>query len=309
MIAFDKNLLLVLLTLAALVTLPMALAGLRPPTGGIGLFPIVIFVEVLIYFIAAMVMNSRANAGMAAGTAIIMLLLRGVCSFLGAIAYTAFSETAGGADLPLMWANPASAIIQVIILVVAGPYILALLVPEFIGRDEADKLKGGDAPSAAARRPQTSGSMESVPTGGYVQVFSFEELAAQLKKSPGLEGFIVNNDEGFIVWRDLPMNLDADSLTARVVESTGSLGGLMANSGLSRVRRIAVESRDHLLFAGPLNQSFGLILIFSARSSAEETQSRVQMLMKTAREFLQWKYPSLPLATGHTRDRISLEMV
>lgn len=309
MTAFDKNVLLVLLTLAALITIPMGLADLRPPSGGLGIFPIVIFVEALIYFIAAMVLNSRANAMMAIGTAVFMLLVRAVCSFIGAIAYGAFAVAAEGADLAMIWVNPAAAVIQVLILVVAGPYLLAMTVPDLIGRNEAEQLKGGDATAAAARRPAASGSMESVPTGGYVQVFSFEELAAQLKKSPGLEGFIINNDEGFIVWRDLPMNLDADVLTARVVESTRSLGSLMAGSGLSRVRRVGIESRDHTLYAGPLNQSFGLILIFSARSSAEETQSRVQMLMKTAREFLQWKYPALPLATGHTKDRISLEMV
>jgi hypothetical protein len=89
----------------------------------------------------------------------------------------------------------------------------------------------------------------------------------------------------------------------------GGFGRLMSESGLSSAQRCMVESRDHLMMATTLNQNFGLKLLFSARTPRNQIYGRISVIVKSTREFLQWKYPSLPLATGLTRDRVPGEMV
>ncbi len=313
MTSFDKNLLLLLVTILSLVAVASGLSGARPIFElNLSSVAIVVGVEFLVYFIASMAMNQRATVGMALGSAVAFVILRCICSLIGGAAFGIFAEAADGFNPALAWLNPVAAAIQVFTVLVTGPYILAITFPDLIGKDAARSLRGGPAaPSVSSSRSSVAmlGSLETSPTGGFIQVFSYEELTGVIRKSPGLEGFVIYNEEGLVVWKDIPMKIDVDALAARIMSGGTQLGRVVLDSGLSRLRRIAIESRDHHILSTTLNQSFGMIIIFSSRTQQDEMFTRISILSKTAREFLQWKYPSLPLSTGMSRDRIALDMV
>ncbi len=304
MTTLDRGWVIVGLLFLTLTGIAMGLAGLEPSFDSWMAGILIVVVEIVVYFLVAMATNPKATVGMAAGTAIIYAFIRFVCSILGAFLYGLYPSQTDPSPL-LTWLSFIPALIQIFVLLAAGPYMLAYSIPELLGRKESAALRGSDAVDDVPRPT----ALEASPTGGFVQVFSYEELTGTIKKSHGLEGFVIYSTEGFVVWRDLPMRLDTDKLVARLMNHCGALGGLLHDSGLTRVRRVIIESRDHTLFNTTLNQNFGLLLVFNSRVTQEEIHSRLAILTKSTREFLQWKYPSLPLMTGLSRDQIPLEGV
>jgi len=301
MTTVDRNVVVTILILIELVAVSAALAAMTPFESLTMVVPLIIFAEVVVYFIAAMFANPRATIGMAFATAIFFLVTRGICGVLGGIIHASVVD-GGSASQLAAWASPVAVIIQVATLVLAGPYMLAAVFPDLLGKETVERLSGGPV------TPVGGNQLESNPAGGFVQAFSYEELGAFIRKSHGIEGFVIYSQEGLVVWHDLPLRLDLDRLTAKVLASSVQIGDIMQENGLTKVRRVMVETREHFLFATTLNQNFGLILLFNGRVAPDEVLSRIAIIAKSAREFLQWKYPALPLAAGMNKDRLSLEI-
>ena len=70
----------------------------------------------------------------------------------------------------------------------------------------------------------------------------------------------------------------------------------METSGLARLRHSMLQTREHLIVYSELNQNFSLILFYNSRTSLADCESRLAIVSRTAREFLQWKYPGLSLS-------------
>ena len=310
---FDRTFVIILVTLIAMAAVAMAFVPLPNPFGLTAL-PVFLILETLVYWLLLLVMNPRATLGMAWGGALVFVVLRAVCSLVGGWAGGLITDP--GMELSLLvWIHPVPAVIQLVLLAFAGPYVLAATVPELVGSHEADRLLGGRVESARAATAATTppGVQESTPSGGFIQVFSYEELAATIRKSPGLEGFVIVSGEGLIVWRDWPIRIDVEFLAAHTVRHSQDMGDLMLEAGLSRVRRMLIEGRDHTLFCTPISSNFSLILIFGGRVPAQDIFARIPVLAKTTREFLQWRYPSLGVRShGPAREAgetVAAEMV
>ncbi|MCC6546733.1 roadblock/LC7 domain-containing protein [Candidatus Sumerlaeota bacterium] len=304
MTAMNRNFLILLLAAISLIAVAMGMAGYSQGLT-LGSAIIVIIIELFVYFIVSMLTNPRAAISMAFGSAVVYLVLRWICSFLGGI-----SANVDGAVDPAMAlgvsVHPLTVVIQVAILLCAGPYILAVMIPELVGAGQAATLRGDQLQTAGGAQAR-AGGLEMTPTGGFIQVFSFEELASMMKKSHGLEGFVIYSNEGLVVWKELPVQVQLDTLVAKVSAEANYLGQLMQDNGLAKVRRLMLESREHYLFATTLNQNFGILLLFSGRSAPEEIFSRIGVLAKSTREYLQWKYPSLAVSASAARDKVAMD--
>lgn len=291
MTTVDRHWLHLSLTVAMLVFVAAAFAGLDPVSSSVFLFPVIVAIESAVYFIVLMVTNPRATIGMAAGGAMVLAIMRGLCSLVGGIVAHFFRADVAMEAILQAWVNPLTVIIQVALLLMAAPYVLAAILPDLLGEVALRELEG--TPSAKSSGP-SRGAHETAPAGGFIPVTSYEELAAVVKKGHGIEGFIIISSEGLVVWKDFPLRVDLDAFVARFAGHAHGISGLMEQTGLTKVRRVMVESREHFFFTTTLNQNFGLILIFNGRVSAEEVTGRVPVIAKTCREFLQWKYPALP---------------
>lgn len=300
--AVNKNWLILGMTLALLVFISGSFSQMEP-IGGATLFPVFFAIEIFVFFVASMVGNPRATIGMAFGSALLLTVTHIVCSLVGTI-LGFVAVTAEEAVNPFRsYINPIPFVLQLVLLVFAGPYMLASLLPDLIGKKEAAELLGGKAEPAKSTSEK---KVDASPTGGFIQVFSYAELSGQLGKIPGIEGFILVSNEGLVVWREFPLRIDMDSLASRFLSHSDLVSGFVEKAGLTKVRRVMVESREHFLFSTTLDQNFSLILIFNSSVSSESIMSRIAVITKTCREFLQWKYPSLPIRSRSVRE---LDMV
>lgn len=288
-----------------LVMVPMAFAYSTVSLGEpLSVAPFVLAVELLLYFILALFASPRATLGSAFLVTFIFTSMRALASVVGAgLAQMLPNDGPPDAILNMWVGHPIVIALQVGLILMLGSHVMAALMPEVVGEDFVARLRSSSENAPATKTPATAPVVQASPTGGFVQVFSFDELTATIRKVQGLEGFILYNEEGLIVWRDLPMRIEADAVVAKVLSLNNQYAGLMEASGLTRVRRVMVESREHFLFSTPLNQTFGLILLFNSRVPSEDILSKVGYVSKTAREFLQWKYPALPITTGLSTDR------
>jgi len=283
----------------SLITIPLAFDGvflaLDNPQGAM---VIALVTELIVYFILTIFSSPKATISSSALISLVLMGLRFAGCFVATL--LAGSGGAGAPGLMDLWVgNPVSAIVQGLVLAMLGTHVLATFLPDAVGPDVVSRVEGGSRPMREAG-PQVQ---QTAASGGFVQVYSYEELSGVLRKTQGLEGFLVVSSEGLVVWRELPMRIEVEALVARSLSMMDQYGTVMESSGLTRVRRVMVESKEHLLFTTPLNLNFGLLMLFSSRTPMEEILSRIGFMTKTSREFLQWKYPALPLATGLSSER------
>lgn len=307
MTALNRNLVILGITLLALVAIGAAFSVGVAETEGSLHIPVIIAIELIVYFIAAMVTNPRATLGMAAGTAIVFLLVRLICAILGGILILTMAFSPEGVGILTGWGNPVAVILQVGILLLAGPYLLAIIFPDLVGREAANELLGS---SKGNRRDSLAPTaLETSPTGGFVQVFSYEELSGLLRKGPGLAGSVIYSSEGLVVWKDLPVKTDLDVLTARIYQQTLDSSQAVQTGSLGRARRLILETREYLIVSTQLSPQFGLLLVFHGKTPAEEAYPRIGLLCRSTREFLQWKYSAIPLPQAPTTssDRVALD--
>lgn len=304
MTAINRNAVILAITLLALVAIGAAFSAGSPGSEGIfSRIPIIIPIEFAIYFIAAMVTNPRATLAMAVGTGIVFVLIRAICAVVGGILIMAMTIGVEGAGLLTGWVDPVSVILQVAILLLAGPYLLAIIFPDLVGKKAADDLLGSG--KGSTRENFNPNALETSPSGGFIQAFSYEELAGVLRKGPGLTGSVIYNSEGLVVWSDLPIKTDLDELTARLYQQTLDSGQAVQAGSMGRARRLIVETREYLVVSTILSPQFGLVLVFHGKTPAEEAFPRIGLLCRSTREFLQWKYSAIPLPQAPTSsDRV-----
>ncbi|MCB2153547.1 roadblock/LC7 domain-containing protein [bacterium] len=305
MIPVNRLTALVIITFLGLVAIPMAFASTPVLFESAAVMvPVVLVAELLIYFILTLVTNPRMTIPTVAVLAVTMALARAVASVIGAGIASWILGTQGtgaGAEVSYLvaWAgNPMSVISQALLLVLVTPHILESAIPELVGPELREKL-GSTTP---IERPTQKGGgtahVDTMPSGGFIQSFSYDELAGVIKKSHGLEGFLIYNSEGLIVWRDFPLRMDLDRLVAKITSLQRQMGAVVEDAGLTRMRKVMVESKEHLIFITDLNQNFGLVMVYNSQVSPEDCYTRLAVISKSAREFLQWKYPSLPVTAS-----------
>lgn len=301
MIPISRRNVLFFLTFMSLVGIPVSVVDmLEPYREWEILIPLVVGIELVVYFMFAMFTNPRMTILTIGGISLLMALSRCFCSVCAAFVVY-LTDGAGAAmvqanEVAEFWVGqPLSVAMQMIVLMLAAPHFLEASAPYLIGPEVRRKL-GGKEPAA----PQKSGVLqvtEDPETAPPVQVFSFEELDGFVTKTAGVDGFFVYNNEGLIVWRNLGMRLDADRLVARLVGVEDFVRRAIEDESLNQVHKVMIESREHLMCVMPLDRNFGMVAIFNGQLSPGLTHVRAGMLARAAREFLAWKYPGLPEET------------
>ncbi len=286
MIPVSRFAVLLIVCTLAIVGAPMALGSVSPFENPATVTPIVLAAEFIVYFLFTFFSSPRMTLSTIALLSLGIGVTRCVASLLaGAMHSLILPELATPGFFELWVGNPVSVIVQMIALMVTVPHVLDIMVPGILGRD-----------AAPAARPR--GEIDSSPSGGFVQAFSFQDLSGVVRKAPGLEGFLVFSKEGLVVWKEIPIRLETDVVVSRLMHASSAIGQVSESGGLGRLRRTFVQTREHLLCIVELNANFGMILVYSGRTKLADCEPRVDVLAKTAREFLQWKYPGLSMATA-----------
>jgi predicted regulator of Ras-like GTPase activity (Roadblock/LC7/MglB family) len=301
MIAFGRLPLVLALTILAVGSLGV-LFGSAPPAFG-DLYQIlwlVVVVEMVVYFAAAVLSETELGGFrsfvLAFGLAVVRFV---VCLAAGLI--LAMNQDLGMTQAVLRaWVgNPVGVFLQGIVLMLATPHVLQSLAPGLISDSMEQILTGRGEAETGRASAHESAVGEVTPVGGFIQVFSLQELQSMFRKSIGMEGFIIYTSEGLVLWKDMPIRLEVDALVARAQAVTERLAGEVEDAGLASVTNILVESRDHLIFNTRLSPDFGLIMIFANGVKVQECWARLAVMARSTQEYLHWKYPTLdPLGSA-----------
>lgn len=294
MITISRMTLVILFGLAAIGMVGLVFGRFPPAYENLGSAALLIaLIEWVVYFIASMLSNSRIGAGRGFVLALFMLLARFLLGILAGVMLTLpLNMVIAEATLRAWVGNPIGVVLQMLGIMLVTPHIVRALAPGLVSEEMNELMEGGKAPGSSAAFEGREG-LEMTPMGGFIQVFSFEELQSILRKCVGMEGFILYSSEGLVVWKDMPIRLDMDMLVARIQTISDQLGKSVEDLGLTRSRKVVIESREHYIFNTRLNSNFGLIMVFSSAVKLEECWPRLGVMAKTVREFLQWKYSGL----------------
>lgn len=308
MIPVQRKALAAFATVSALVLAAAPLAGAAPALNPAVATPVVFLLEIAAYFILALMFNPRMQLTTAALVALGAVALR-LVACVGGIAIHALVvspdefERAHG-FLALAFGQPFVVLVQAAFLLLGMANLVSILFPDALSAESLEALggPGAAAPAAAAAPAMLPGMHLSSPTGSFIQVYSWDELSAIVRKTPGLEGFAVLSNEGLVVWRDLPIRIDLEAMAARLAAGGAACGAVVQEAGLGEARRVALESDQHAVHLASLDGSFTLLLVGRTAASEPEFQSRMGVAVATVREFLRWKYPGLPTRTPSERE-------
>jgi predicted regulator of Ras-like GTPase activity (Roadblock/LC7/MglB family) len=260
---------------------------------------VILLIEVGIYFAATLVTNSRISLLLAVGLSLGLMITRVFFCIVAFIIAAIIRDVAQGMQNTIfdLLGNPIAGLFHIVFVMVAAIHVIESVLPGSFSDETSRKI--GAATSNQPPPPTMSDIRQTVhagttPTGGFIHVFTFEELSAVVRKSQGLEGFVIASAEGLPVWRDLPPRINAETLTAQLASAGKRAGDALVTSGFPRSTSLLVESREYLVYSAPLDVNFALILVFNTRVSAAECLTRTAIVARTAREFLNSKYPILP---------------
>jgi len=295
MIPLSRRTLIVLLGLIAVAAIGLVFGHLTPAFGDLTLaLWLVLLIEVVVYFLGAVVSNPEIHAARALLLAVLLCLTRLVVSAVAGLLIAFLSEeTLGDATLRAWVGNPAGVFLQVFLLMLMAPHVVQMLAPGLLSPQIIAVMEGGTVPRPPPPMGRQDLTRGAEPVGGFIQVFSLQELQSIFRKSVGMEGYIIYTSEGLVLWKDFPIRLDVEALAAQAAASTEATAATMEGFGLSRVRRVVVEAREHNIFQTRLNPNFGLIMLFSSSVRIEDCWSRMSILARTTQEYLHWKYPDL----------------
>jgi predicted regulator of Ras-like GTPase activity (Roadblock/LC7/MglB family) len=300
MLALDRSTAIVVMALLGMIAIPMAFAYSRPHVPDASTTAaFVLLIEVGIYFAATLVTNARISLLLAVGLSLGLMITRVFLCLVAFILAGILREVPQSMQNTIfdLLGNPLAALFHIVFVLVAAIHVIDSVLPGSFSEETSRKIgtTGVTQPAAPTLTEirQTVHASAS-PTGGFIHVFTFEELSAVIRKSQGLEGFVIASGEGLPVWRDLPPRINAEILTAQLAAAGQRAGDALSASGFPRSTALLVESREYLVYASPLDANFALILVFNTRVPAAECFARTAIVARTAREFLNSKYPILP---------------
>jgi predicted regulator of Ras-like GTPase activity (Roadblock/LC7/MglB family) len=293
MIVTPRNTLLILFGVAIVFLIPFF--AMRTPQEMIFsplLVPLVVLFEVILYFIYISFRRETIEIVPYIVLAVLVVLFRFAASLLGAFFLAVQAQGHLGNDLLQLWiGRPVSVLLQIAVIMLLLPHVVALTAPGMLVKDDREKLS---KESLSVEESESVSAFalvsEATPLGGFVRTYDFTELQDYFRKVVGLEGFVLTNDEGLIIWQDLQIRLDIDTLVVRYQLFDREMGRLTKQFGLQKLYRWVLQTREHFICYVALGSTFSLLLFFNTQLSLAEIASKLDMLVRTVLELLNTRY-------------------
>ncbi|OPZ18148.1 MAG: hypothetical protein BWZ10_01076 [candidate division BRC1 bacterium ADurb.BinA364] len=296
MIVMEKTRVVWLFGLLAAFLAPFPALAFPSMAADAALLPAIFLLELVLFGLFLYIANPRAGFQGAGAVALMLALVRGALNFLGALLLVLSpfgpeagaggeSWSAGSAFLQLHFGNPLAMLGQIFLLLIFAPYLLYPFLPGALSA-EAMKAIG----MASARRGGAGSKAESeaqaMPLGGFMQIFSYEELTRALDRIVGLEGFMLYSDEELNLWSHFGVDLDVEAAAVSSNRALLQTEAWTEGIGLSAPQKILVETNEHFLFNLPIGAHSRLLLFFTADAPAADTLQKIEMIQRTVLEFL-----------------------
>lgn len=299
MLILRKKSLLLIFTVLVLILIPLLFTGKRPfYSHYAGIIFIFIILELAIYVTYILASNWSLLLFPVLTTALVLTLFRAIMclgSLLVIHLFPIISPTTQ-INFVLLWmGNPLSIFLQILIIGLILPHLLREFAPGLLGK-QLNKLISLETQSGEETTTSTSQTSEQPPASKVstvYNIYSFHELDTLLTKTIGLEGFIIYNEEGLIVWQNTRIKIDAERLVIEAIRSADKIKTWTTELGLLPCTKILLETSSHCILNGFVNRIFGYILIFTRTLPLEEMQYRVSVLGESISGFLKTHYRAL----------------
>jgi hypothetical protein len=204
--------------------------------------------------------------------------------------------------------SPTAVGLQLIALVFALPVALHLWAPGFLSRQSLEQLTAWAmtlreemlarraemevvaavtppaAPGLSDPWPETSGPQALQPF-----LYKFEDLARYYQKVIGLEGFVLLDEEGLMIWHSLPWRADVRVLAGELCRwrmAAEPLGGL----GQCGESTAVLHTGDHWVVSAPLPLGATLHLFYTGRLPVAQVAQTTPRLTEAARALFDFRY-------------------
>ena len=254
--------------------------------------PVLIAVEVLIYFFTVLWQAEVVQYYALSVYAIMMVFARLLLCLLGAIVYSTMTPENFFDVFYRIWVgNPLAQLLQILLMLYFVPHILIDVAPGLINDKARAILQVEALTKSQGEFARTNHITE--PLGGFIKVYSFPDLQACFRKIIGLEGFVIYSNEGLLMWNDLDIRFDIENLIIRFMFANKDLDITASRYGLREIERLIITTTEHFVFNIKLGKRFFLLAFFNNKSPTQEVFSKIDMMIMTTYEFLRSRYQIL----------------
>jgi len=298
----ERRLLFFILSMVVMVMLPgfiyVMTSGKTLFSPG-SLFLYVLFiVEFILYFDNIYKKCQPGHLLMVVNLSVLFLFIRFITVF---VSFVLISRYIGSGDLFVlydMWyAQPLIPIIQIVIFYFVMTDILIALVPQLL-KEEYLKATPSlelleDELTQIEIVKETKGKIEETDDDVFSQILSFNALPLSLKKIPNIEGVLIINDEGLVVWKDVPHYISVEDVSGRflqVVKELSKISNILQSEGIAR---IILETGKNTILILPLMKEFSMVFIFTKKIVLDEIENRLRNFSLVLKEFLERRYKEM----------------
>jgi len=283
--------------LTLLLFASVALAGWVAFLPAINADPIRLFVlalEALAYSVLLLALLPGLDLLAALSSVGLALLMRVVfCLASGLIVWTVTSTldiSSPGETLPdsalaiglnLWLGQPLPIAVHLILTGITTLSVMLALKPSLTNRWGAEKTA-----RAAFLHSQASKPSANAPVGGYIHLYSYQQLHDFVRKVPGMMGFALATDEGLVVTGEggqLPFPLE--SAVPRLQIGTSLLKAYQRRSGMP-VDELWQFSDQYTLIMVSLEPCFFLIVFVRPDTDMSDLKPRITAVRRSAETFL-----------------------
>ena len=298
----ERRLLFFILSIVAMVVLPgfiYVMMNHKTLFSPGSLFLYVLFmVEFVLYFDIIYKKCQPGHLLMVINLSVLFLFIRFITVF---VSFVLISRGIGSGDLFIlydMWyAQPLIPIIQIVIFYFIMTDVLIMFVPQLL-KEEYLKATSSlelleDELAQIEIEKETKEKIEETDDDVFSQILSFNALPLSLKKFPNIEGVLIINDEGLVVWKDVPHYINVEDVSGRflqVVRESSKIGDTLQSEGIAK---IVFETGKNTVLILPLMRKFSVVFIFTKKIVLDEIENRLRNFSLVLKEFLERRYKEI----------------
>jgi len=255
----------------------------------IQLIPVIVIMELLIYLILGFLSGGVTTFFQVVQYSFLTAFFRLLSCFIGGALYSLYQPLTYYNSLLLFWVgSPVVVLLQIFLLLMLSPYLVMHIAPGILS-DRAKSIATHHSPTPSPPRP-TAFRSEASPVGGFVRVYSYEELGRLFRNIIGIEGYILYTWEGLMLWQNSQIILDSDRLIASFQKQWKDQCERQKQLGFRKPERTIIQSVEHNFIQISFNKNFFGIFIFRTDVDIDEVFNRLKYLERSARELFEMKY-------------------
>ncbi len=250
---------------------------------------VVILVEFFIYLFMGLWQSDGRQIIHILVCSVAMCVARIILCIIGSFIYASMGTLVFSDIFMKLWiGNPLAQLLQILLMLAFIPYILVFIAPGLFSDEDRKILFPTEVKPPKQELSRESHLIE--PMDGFIRVYSFQELQNCFRKTIGLEGFIIYDTNGLIIWEDLAINFDIQKLVVRFMQLDKNMDGFIKDFDFIINERIAIETPGHMLFNIKMKGGFYLIAFFNKKIQLPDIYPRMKVLTKSTEELLKSRY-------------------